>query len=55
MCPEEFFVGFLKAFPVRIIRDAVTYKEGARCQAVTAMNVVHALKRQGATLYGFGY
>ena len=40
--------------PENIIRDAITYTEHARRKTVTTMDVVHALKRQGCTLYGFG-
>ena len=46
--------GVLKVFLENVIRDAVTYTEHARRKTVTAMDVVHALKRQGRTLYGFG-
>ncbi len=44
----------LKVFHENVIRDAVTYTEHARRKTVTALDVVHALKRQGRTLYGFG-
>ena len=43
----------LKVFLENVVRDAVTYTEHARRKTVTAMDVVHALKRQGRTLYGF--
>lgn len=46
--------GVLKTFLENVIRDAVTYTEHARRKTVTSMDVVHALKRQGHTLYGFG-
>ena len=46
--------GVLKVFLENVIRDAVTYTEHARRKTVTALDVVHALKRQGRTLYGFG-
>lgn len=46
--------GVLKVFLESVIRDAVTYTEYRRAKTVTAMDVVHALKRQGKTLYGFG-
>jgi len=49
--------GVLKAFLENVIRDAATYAEPVKRTArrtVTAMDVVHALKRQGKTLYGFG-
>ena len=45
----------LKNFLEGIVRDAVTYTEHARRKTVTSMDVVYALKRQGRTLYGFGY
>lgn len=44
----------LRSFLQLIIRDAVTYTEHARRKTVTAMDVIHALKCQGRTLYGFG-
>jgi histone H4 len=43
----------LKVFLENVVRDAVTYTQYARRNTVTAMDVVHALKRQGRTLYGF--
>jgi histone H4 len=39
----------LKTFLENVIRDAVTYTEHARRKTVTAMDVVYALKRQGAS------
>ncbi len=47
--------GVLKVFLENVVRDAVTYTEHARRKTVTALDVVYALKRQGKTLYGFGY
>ena len=44
----------LKIFLENVVRDCVTYSEHAHRKTVTAMDVVHALKRQGRTLYGFG-
>ena len=44
----------MTAFLQNIIRDSVTYTEHSRRKAVTALDVVYALKRQGRTLYGFG-
>ena len=44
----------LKGFLENVIRDSVTYTEHAKRKTVTALDVVHALKRQGRTLYGFG-
>lgn len=47
--------GVLKTFLEGVIRDAVTYTEHAKRKTVTSLDVVYALKRQGRTLYGFGY
>ena len=44
----------LKDFLNKVIMDSVAYMDHARRKTVTAMDVVHALKRQGRTLYGFG-
>ena len=44
----------LKSFLSKVVNDSVTYTEHANRKTVTAMDVVHALKRQGKTLYGFG-
>ena len=46
--------GVLFIFLEKLIYDAVSYAEHARRHTVTAMDVVHALKSQGRTLYGFG-
>ena len=43
----------LKLFLESVIRDSVTYTEHARRKTVTSKDVVHSLKRQGRTLYGF--
>ena len=47
--------GVLKVFLENVIKDCVTYTEHAKRKTVTAMDVVYALKRQGRTLYGFGF
>jgi len=47
--------GVLKVFLESIIRDAVTFCEHARRKTVSALDVCYALKRQGRTLYGFGF
>jgi histone H4 len=44
----------LKTFLEHVIRDAVTYTEHARRKTVSTMDVVHALKRIGKPIYGFG-
>ena len=46
--------GVLQVFLENVTRDAVAYTEHARRKTVTATDVVHALKRHGFTLYGFG-
>lgn len=46
--------GVLKEFLEKIIMDAIAFTEHARRKTVIALDVVHALKRQGRTLYGFG-
>ncbi|KAJ7751509.1 hypothetical protein DFH07DRAFT_1061842 [Mycena maculata] len=46
--------GFLKIFLENIIRDSVTYSEHRYANTVTALDVVHGLKRSGRTLYGYG-
>ena len=45
--------GILKLFLENVIRSSVTYTEHARRKTVTAMDIVHGLKRHGRTLYGF--
>ena len=45
----------LKTFLDGVVLDAVSYTEHAKRKTVTAMDVVYALKRQGRTLYGYGY
>jgi histone H4 len=44
----------LKTFLENVIKDAVVYTTHAHRKTVTHNDVVHALKRQGVTLYGFG-
>jgi histone H4 len=46
--------GCLKTYLENVLRDVVQYTECARRKTVTALDVVHALKRQGRSLYGFG-
>ena len=45
----------LRTFLEGVIRDAVAYTTHARRKTCTASDVIYALKRQGRTLYGFGY
>ncbi|THY73706.1 hypothetical protein D6C93_10442 [Aureobasidium pullulans] len=37
-----------------VIHDAIVYTEHAKRKTVTELDVVHALKRQGRTIYGYG-
>ncbi|KAJ7938965.1 hypothetical protein B0H13DRAFT_2226289 [Mycena leptocephala] len=46
--------GALMIYLEDVIRNSVTYTEYARRKTVTALDVVHALKRSGRPLYGFG-
>ncbi|KAE9385649.1 hypothetical protein BT96DRAFT_572419 [Gymnopus androsaceus JB14] len=46
--------GELKTFLENVVRDSVTYTEHAKRKTVTGLDVVHALKQSGLTLYGFG-
>merc|ERR1719183_2392789 len=47
--------GVLKTFLENVLRDSITYTEHARRKTVTALDIVYALKRQGRTIYGFGF
>ena len=46
--------GVLKVFLENVLKDTVVFTEHARRRTVSTLDVVHALKRQGRTLYGFG-
>jgi histone H4 len=43
----------LRNFLQRTIRTAVTYTEHSYRKSVSALDIVHSLKQQGNTLYGF--
>lgn len=43
----------LRNFLQRTIRTAVTYTEHSHRKSVSALDIVHSLKQQGNTLYGF--
>jgi histone H4 len=45
--------GVLKLFLENVLKDTVVFTEHARRRTVSTLDVVHALKRQGRTLYGF--
>ncbi|KIJ92042.1 hypothetical protein K443DRAFT_685490 [Laccaria amethystina LaAM-08-1] len=46
--------GALKFFLEDVLRDTVAYTDHDKRQTVSALDVVHALKRSGHSLYGFG-
>lgn len=43
----------LKVFLKGVIKDACIFTESAKRKTVTCLDVVHALKSKGKTLYGF--
>ena len=45
--------GVLNVFLDNVVWDTVKYCEYGKRETVIALDVVHALKRQGGTLYGF--
>ena len=46
--------GVLKQFLENVIGDACVYAEYAKRKTIMPLDIVHALKRQGRTLLGFG-
>lgn len=43
----------LRTFVEGVIRDATAYSEHAKRKTLTALDVVHALKKRGRVLYGY--
>ncbi len=43
----------LKGFVEDVVRDATAYTEHAKRRTVTALDVVHALRKRGRMLYGY--
>jgi histone H4 len=43
----------MKQFLERVIQDSLTLTEYGKRKTVSAADVVHALQRQGRTLYGY--
>lgn len=44
----------LKLYLTKILQNAVCYTEHAKRKTVTSQDIVHALRREGSTIYGFG-
>ena len=45
----------LLRFLVKILRGAVTYADHRNKKTISTLDIVRTLKREGFTLYGFGY
>ena len=45
--------GVTKSFVEGVVRDATAYTEHAKRKTVTALDVVHSLKKRGKMLYGY--
>ena len=45
--------GVVKSFVEGVVRDSIAYTEHAKRRTVTALDVVHALKKRGRMLYGY--
>mmetsp|Transcript_35014 Transcript_35014/g.80216 ORF Transcript_35014/g.80216 Transcript_35014/m.80216 type:complete len:122 (+) Transcript_35014:88-453(+) len=45
----------LRNFLESVLKDSITYTEHARRKTVTALDVVYSLRRQGRTIYGYGF
>lgn len=43
----------MKSFVEGVVRDATAYTEHAKRKTVTALDVVHALRKRGRMLYGY--
>ena len=46
--------GILRTFVEGVVRDATAYTEHAKRKTLSALDVVHALKKRGRVLYGYG-
>jgi histone H4 len=47
--------GVLKSFVESIVRDSISYTEAAKRKSVQPSDVVHALRRRGKAIYGYGF
>lgn len=45
--------GILKSFVEGMVRDSTAYTEHAKRKTISAIDVVHALKKRGRMLYGY--
>ena len=45
--------GVLKNFLQGVVSDSVSYTEHAKRRTVTALDVVHALRKRGKAIYGY--
>jgi histone H4 len=45
--------GVLRSFVDGVVRDATSYTEYSKRRTVTALDVVHALKKRGKMIYGY--
>lgn len=45
--------GYVHDFVKKLVTDSITFTEHRRSSTVVAMDVIHALKRQGRQLYGY--
>ena len=43
----------LRTFVEGVVRDATAYTEHAKRKTLTALDVVHALKKRGRVMYGY--
>lgn len=47
--------GVLRAFVNGVVKDAISYTEAAKRKSVFPSDVVHALRRRGKAIYGYGF
>lgn len=47
--------GVLKSFVESVVRDSIAFTESARRKSVLPSDVVHALRRRGKSIYGYGF
>ncbi len=47
--------GVLRSFVENVVRDSIAFTECARRKSVQPSDVVHALRRRGKAIYGYGF